>query len=112
MNDQTKAISDEGKLLRYAINKEIRVLSSYRQMCFGGLDGDEWDDTIEETVDWGDIAWSITERLRKAVGRPQPCGFCHGAGFFDVDLGQGTEEVDCRACDGLGDGEPWEVNDA
>ena len=106
-DDRLKAALKESRLLYAAIDKEVRVLESYIRMCFGGLEGDEWDDKVEQTIDWADIAWSITERLRKAAGRPQPCDFCHGAGFFDVDLGCGTEELDCRACDGLGDGEPW-----
>ena len=107
MNDRLNEALNENKLLCAAIDKEIRVLSSWRQYCFGGPGGEEWDSKIDDTVDWLDIAWCITERLRKAAGRPQPCGFCHGAGILDVDLGCGHEEIDCRACDGLGDGEPW-----
>ncbi len=91
-----------------AINREISVLGMWRQYCHGGPgDEREWDAAIEKEVEWGDIAWSVCERLRKATGRPMPCDFCHGSGRLDIDLGADFEEVECRRCGGTGDGKPW-----
>ena len=94
--------------LKKAIEREIANIGHWRQYCFGGPGSQVWQLDIAKDVEWGDIAWSMAERLRKATGRPKPCEFCHGAGECDVDLGAGFVGIECQACDGTGDGEPWE----
>lgn len=108
-DEHAQAVIDRAELAA-DVSQALQAIAYWQQMALGGPGGtsETWRAENVDAGTWFEVVESLTIRLRKALGRPMPCDFCHGAGTIEVDAG-GPEptELDCQRCFGDCDGKPW-----